>query len=127
MISTNQFRSGLYIKVNEKLFVIIESQHYKPGKGGAIVRTKLRDLKSGTVVDRTFRAGETVDAVFVEDKKYQYLYHADGQYHFMDNETYDQISLAEDKVGDVKRFLKENTGVTVSIVITSPTFIKSGT
>lgn len=113
MISTNQFKSGLFIKLNGKLFTIIESQHHKPGKGGAFVRTKLRNVKSGSVVDRTFRAGETVEDIFVEEKKYQYLYCADRQYNFMDSETYEQISLTEQKIKDARRFLKENTDVTV--------------
>lgn len=115
MILTNQFKRGLVIKLNGELFMIIEFQHHKPGKGGAFVRTKLRNVKSNTVVDKTFRAGETVEDIFVEEKKYQYLYHAEGHYYFMDSETYEQISLTKDKVGDVKRFLKENTEVTVSM------------
>ena len=95
--------------------MIIESQHHKPGKGGAIVRTKLRNVKLGTVIDRTFRAGEVVESAFIEEKKYQYLYVSDGQYHLMDNETYEQISLSEDKIGEAKKFLKENIEVTVSM------------
>lgn len=115
MISTNQFKGGLFIKLEGELYMIIEFQHHKPGKGGAFVRTKLRNVKSDTVISRTFRAGETVEDVFVEEKKYQFLYSADGQYYFMDNETYEQISLAESKVEDSKRFLKENTEVSVTI------------
>lgn len=129
MISTNQFKSGLFIKLDNELFMIIESEHYKPGKGGALVRTKLKNVRSGTSVDKTFRAGETVEDVFVEEKKYQYLYASDDNYHFMDNETYEQISLPEEKVGDVKEFLKENIEVTVlvhkgdALSIKLPTFI----
>jgi len=129
MISTNQFKSGLFIKLDGELFVIIESEHYKPGKGGALVRTKLRNVKSGTLIDKTFRAGEEVEDVFVEEKKYQYLYFSEGNYHFMDNETYEQISLPEEKVGDVKKFLKEDIEVTVlmhkgdALSIKLPTFI----
>jgi len=115
VISTNQFKSGLFIKLNGELYMIMEFQHHKPGKGGAFVRTKLRNVKSDTVVNRTFRAGETVEDVFIEEKKYQYLYSADGEYHFMDNETYEQISLAQEKVGGAKKFLKENTGVSVTM------------
>ena len=95
--------------------MIIESQHHKPGKGGAFVRTKLRNTKLGTVINRTFRAGEAVEVVFIEEKKYQYLYRTDGQYHLMDNETYEQISLPEEKIGEAKKFLKENTEVTASV------------
>ena len=115
MISTRQFKGGLYIKLNGNLFMIIESHHHKPGKGGAFVRTKLRNLKLGTVIERTFRAGEVVENIFVEEKKYQYLYCDDGQYHFMDNETFEQISLPREKVGDAKKYLKENSDITVSL------------
>lgn len=129
MISTNQFKSGLFIKLNGGLFMIINFQHHKPGKGGAFVRTRLRNMKSGSVIDRTFRAGETVEDIFVEEKKYQYLYSADGHYHFMDNSTYEQISLTEDKIGPAKRFLKESVEVALSMYdgnilsMTLPTFI----
>lgn len=115
MISTSQFKSGLYIKLNGSLFMIVESHHHKPGKGGAFVRTKLKNLKLGTVINRTFRAGETVEDIFVEEKKYQYLYCGDGQYHFMDNETFEQISLPQKKIGDAKKFLKENADISVSL------------
>ena len=129
MISTNQFRGGLFIKLGNDLFMIISSQHHKPGKGGAIVRTKLRNMRLGTVVERTFRAGETVENIFVEEKKYQYLYRADEEYHFMDNETYEQITLGEQKIGDAKNYLKENTDISVLMYkneilsINLPTFI----
>ncbi len=115
MISTNQFKNGLFIKLNGELFTIIEFQHHKPGKGGALVRTRLRNVRLGTVIDRTFRAGQTVENVFIEEKKYQYLYRSDGQYHFMDNEAYEQVSLPEKRVGEAKKFLKEDTQITASI------------
>ena len=115
MISTSQFRSGLFIKLDGQLFMIIEFQHHKPGKGGAFVRTRLKNVRLGTVIDRTFRAGETVEDIFIDEKKYQYLYHADGQYHFMDNETYEQILLPEKRVGEAKKFMKENTLITASV------------
>ncbi len=115
MISTNQFRSGLFIKLNGNLFMIIQSQHHKPGKGGAFIRTKLKNIKLGTVIDRTFRSGEMVENIFIEEKKYQYLYRADGQYHLMDSETYEQITLSEEKIGEAKKFLKENMEVAASL------------
>jgi len=114
MISTNQFKSGLFIRLNGDVYMILEFQHHKPGKGGAFVRTRLRNVKSNSVLNRTFRAGETVEDVFVEDKRYQFLYSDDGHYHFMDGETYEQISLSEEKVGAAKDFLKENTDVVIS-------------
>lgn len=115
MISTNQFKNGLFIKLNNDIFVIMEWQHYKPGKGGAFVRTRLRNIRTTNVLDKTFRSGETVEDIFVEEKKYQYLYSSEGQYHFMDNENYEQIVLTEEKVSDVKKFLKENIEVDVSV------------
>ncbi len=114
MISTNQFKNGLFIKLDGDVYMIMEFQHHKPGKGGAFVRTRLRNVKSRGVLNRTFRAGETVEEVFVEEKKYQFLYSADSHYNFMDNETYEQITLSEEQVGGAKDFLKENTEVTVS-------------
>ncbi len=111
MISTNQFRSGLFIKLNGQLYMIVESQHHKPGKGGAFVRTKLKNLKQGTVIDRTFRAGETVEDIFIEERRCQYLY-ADDRYHFMDSETYEQFSLSAEQIGESKNFLTESTEVT---------------
>ena len=115
MISTNQFKGGLFIKLNGNIFVIVQFQHIKPGKGGAFVRTKLRNVKLGTVIERTFRAGETVENIFIEEKKYQFLYQTDGHYHLMDNETYEQIILPENKIGTAKKLLKENTEITASV------------
>jgi elongation factor P len=130
MISTNQFRGGLFIKLGGDLYMIVESQHHKPGKGGAIVRTKLKNVKSGAVIDKTFRSGETVEDAYIEEKKYQYLYCSHGEYHFMDNSTYEQIVVREEAIGDAKPFLKENTEVTVAlhegviINIKIPTFME---
>ena len=129
MISTNQFKGGMFIKLDGQLFMIISFQHHKPGKGGAIVRTKLRNVKLGTVIEKRFRAGETVENIFVEEKKYQYLYCADGHYYFMDNESYEQIPLSKDHVGDSKMFLKENVEITALMYegnilsIKLPTFV----
>jgi len=114
MISTKQFKSGLFIKIDGVVYMILESQHHKPGKGGAFVRTRLRNVRSNSVLNRTFRAGDTVEDVFIEEKRYQFLYSADGHYHFMCSETYEQISLPEDAVGNAKNFMKENTEVTIS-------------
>jgi len=91
--------------------MILGFQHHKPGKGGAFVRTRLKNVRLGTVIDRTFRAGETLEDVYVEEKKYQYLYH-DDRYHFMENETYEQISLSGAEMGEAKKFIKENTYIT---------------
>src|ERR671933_624095 len=93
MISTNQFKNGMHIDVDGTVYRIVEFQHVKPGKGGAFVRTKLKSLENGAVVDRTFRAGEKFPRVHTEVKQVQYLYDDGSEVHFMDEETYDQFSL----------------------------------
>jgi len=112
MYSTPDFRRGLKIEINDEPFTIVSFQHVKPGKGGAFVRTKLKNLLNGNVVDRTFRSGEKVGKPDIEEKEMQYLY-TDGDFHFMDNDTYEQTALAADLVGDDKDFLQENSTVTV--------------
>ena len=115
MISTNQFKGGLFIKMGGELYTILESQHHKPGKGGAVVRTKLRNMKTGAVIDKTFRSGEVVGEAYIEEKKYQYMYSSDGEYHFMDNSTYEQVLLRENQIGETKWFLTENMDVSVTM------------
>ena len=96
------------IEYNGKLCTIVEFQHVKPGKGGASVRTKLRDIKTGRVVDYTFNAGTKFDSVRLETKKMQYLYNDGSDYYFMDNDTFEQISIPEDVIGENAQWLKEN-------------------
>lgn len=115
MISINEIKNGLFIKFEGELYVVVEAEPYKPGKGGALMRTKLRNLKTGAALDRTFRSADTIEDIYIEEKTYQYLYSGNGQYHFMDTETYEQISLPEHVIGDTKNFLKENTEVGVSV------------
>ncbi len=112
MYSTPDFRRGLKIEINNEPFTIVSFQHVKPGKGGAFVRTKLKNLLNGNVVDRTFRSGEKVGKPDIEEKEMQYLY-TDGDFHFMDNDTFEQTALAADLVGNDKDFLQENSTVTV--------------
>ncbi len=107
MADTSDFRNGLIIKFKNGLYTIVEFQHVKPGKGGAFVRTKLKNLKTGQVLDNTFRSGESVEVVRVERRKYQYLYRDGSGFVLMDNDTYEQITIPEDLVGDAKKFLKE--------------------
>ena len=109
MATTADFRNGFTFKDNSELFSIIEFQHVKPGKGGAFVRTKLRNVKTKAVIDRTFRAGEKVDEVRLERKPYEYLYNDGTFYVFMDNETYDQIQIGKELIGESVKFLKENS------------------
>ena len=107
-ISTADFKNGMCIEYNGKLCVIVEFQHVKPGKGGAFVRTKLRDIKTGRVVDYTFNSGTKFDQVRLETKKMQYLYNDGVDYNFMDNTTFEQIAISAEVVGDAAKWLKEN-------------------
>jgi len=108
MISAGDFRNGITIEYENSIYQIIEFQHVKPGKGAAFVRTKLKNIISGGVVEKTFRPTEKCPQARIDRKDYQYLY-ADGDlYYFMDNETYDQIPLNKEDLGDMLKFLKEN-------------------
>ncbi|MFQ5899093.1 MAG: elongation factor P [Candidatus Methylomirabilia bacterium] len=122
-VSTNDFRKGLRIEVDGAPYIVVDFQHVKPGKGGAFVRTKLRHLKLGTVIDRTFRAEEKVPLVNFEEKRMQFLYR-DDRFHFMDLESYDQIFLSEDQVGGARDFLRENAEVAVHYVDDEPIAIE---
>jgi elongation factor P len=112
-VSTNNFKNGMCIEYDGKRWIIVEFQHVKPGKGGAFVRTKLKELKSGRVVDITFRAGEKVEDVRVETKRMQYLYNDGATFNFMDTGSYEQVELAADFLGDAAKWLKENAEVEV--------------
>ena len=101
------------IEYNGKLWTIVEFQHVKPGKGGAFVRTKMRDVRTGRIVDNTFNSGTKFDSVRLETRKVQYLYNDGSDYNFMDNNTYEQEALSADIVGDVAKWLKENDEVSL--------------
>ncbi len=108
MVSAGDFRNGITIELENNIFQIIEFQHVKPGKGAAFVRTKLKNIKSGGVVEKTFRPTEKFPQARIDRKDYQYLY-ADGDlFYFMNVETYDQIALSQDDIGDALKFVKEN-------------------
>jgi len=115
MISTNQFKNGMTIELDGALYTIVSFQHVKPGKGGAFVRTKLKNVKTGAVVEKTFRAGEKVEQARLEGKKMQFLYSDQDMYHFMDLVTYEQIALTKEQLGDVVLYLKENVEVVVTM------------
>ena len=108
MISAGDFRNGITIELDNAIFQIIEFQHVKPGKGAAFVRTKLKNVISGGVIERTFRPTEKCPQARIDRKDMQYLYSDGDLYHFMDVETYDQVALNEDTVGDALKFVKEN-------------------
>lgn len=113
MISAGDFRNGITIEYENSIYQIIEFQHVKPGKGAAFVRTKLKNIKSGGVVEKTFRPTEKCPQAHIERKDMQYLYSDGDLYHFMDVETYDQIALSDDQVGDTLKFVKENEMVKI--------------
>jgi elongation factor P len=113
MATTSDFRPGMAIRMDGELWTVVEFQHVNPGNWRAFVRAKLKSLKSGKVVETRFRAGESVDAVRIETKDFQYLYHDGSGYVFMDKETYDQISVEERVVGKGAHFLKDGESVDI--------------
>jgi elongation factor P len=130
-VDTSQFRNGLKIELDGEPYVIIFFQHVKPGKGGAFVRTKVRNLKTGKVLDRRFRSGERVEEADVEERRMQFLYLDGDQLVFMDNDSYEQTPFSAEQVGDARKFLKENLDVDVvfwrgrPINIDLPNFIEA--
>jgi elongation factor P len=110
-ISTNDLKNGMTLNLPEGLMTVVEFQHVKPGKGGAFVRTKLKNVRSGAVLDRTFRADEKVPLAVIDKRDMQFLYREGTEYVFMDNETYDQLHVAPDNVGNAVNFLKEGDTV----------------
>ena len=113
MISAGEFRNGVTFDVDGNVFQIIEFQHVKPGKGAAFVRTKIRNVITGAVTEKTFNPTEKFPTAFIERKEMQYLYNDGDLYYFMDNETYENTPINADKLGDNFKFAKENTDVKV--------------
>ena len=111
--SAGEFRNGMTLEIEGNVYQVLEFLHVKPGKGAAFVRTKLKNVIDGGVVERTFRPTETYDEAYIERKKIQYLYNDGDLYYFMDQETYDQIPVSKDTVGDSLKFVKENEEVTI--------------
>jgi elongation factor P len=120
MISTNQFRNGNHIDVEGTIFKIIEFQHVKPGKGGAFVRTKLRRASDGNVIDRTFRAGEKFRPVRTEVRNMQFLYRDGSDAHFMDAESYEQLTIAESAIAEALQWIKESDQVELLYIDDQP-------
>jgi elongation factor P len=106
-ITTNDLKNGMTLNLDDGLFQVVDFQHVKPGKGGAFVRTTLKNARTGAVIDRTFRAGEKVDRAMVDKREMQYLYRDGNDYVFMDNESYDQINVARPTLGDTANYLLE--------------------
>ena len=113
MISAGDFKNGLTVEVEGNVMQIVEFQHVKPGKGAAFVRTKLKNIKNGGVVEKSFRPTEKFPQARIERKEMQYLYNDGDLFYFMDTETYDQIGMAEDQIGDSLKFVRENDMVTM--------------
>src|ERR671928_608929 len=111
MISVNDFKTGLTIEVDNGIWRVVDFQHVKPGKGAAFVRSKLRNLRTGAIQEKTFRAGEKVSKAHIDNRKMQYLYASGDNHVFMDNETYEQIELPSASIERELKFLKENMEV----------------
>jgi len=123
-VDTNSFKNGMHIEFDGKVWRIVEFQHVKPGKGGAFVRTKLKALDSGAVVDRTFRAGEKFPRVHTETKNVQYLYDDGGEVHFMDSETFEQFAVPHSDLEDELPFMQPNSVVQVLAVDGKPSSVQ---
>lgn len=113
MITVGEFRNGLTFEFDGNVYQVIEFQHVKPGKGAAFVRTKMKNVITGGVVERSFNPTEKVEKAMIERKSMEYLYEDSGLYYFMDPETYEQEPLSEDQLGDALKFVKENMTVTI--------------
>jgi len=111
LISSNDFRTGLTIEVDGEVYAVVEFMHVKPGKGSAFVRTKLKNRRTGAVVERTFRAGEKVNRAHIDRREMQYLYNDGENYYFMDTETYEQLSLRKEQLDDAVKYLKDNMNI----------------
>ena len=113
MINASDFRNGVTLEMDNAIWTVVEFLHVKPGKGAAFVRTKLKNIKTGGVIERTFNPTDKFNKAIIETKEMEYLYNADDLYYFMDTETYDQLMLTPEQVADAMKFVKENTPVTV--------------
>jgi elongation factor P len=124
VVSTNQFKSGMHVEVDGTVFKLLDFQHVKPGKGGAFVRTKLRRVEDGAVIDRTFRAGEKFRPIRTETRRMQFLY-ADGtDAHFMDAESYEQLALPEDQVSESLKWIMPNEEIDLLYVDEAPSDVQ---
>jgi len=113
MISAGDFRKGITVEIDNQVYVIVDFQHVKPGKGAAFVRTKIKNIMTGSVLDKTFNPSEKLPRANVDTKEMQYLYNDGEMYHFMDTKTYEQIALTGEQVGDAMKYVKENMSVTI--------------
>ncbi|MGG5174282.1 elongation factor P [Pseudarthrobacter sp. J1763] len=124
MASTNDIKNGTVLKLEGNLWNIIEFQHVKPGKGGAFVRTKMRNVLSGKVVDKTFNAGAKIETATVDRRDYTYLYQDGADYVFMDVQDYDQLTVTAETVGDAANFMLENQSVVIAMHDGAPLYLE---
>ena len=124
MATTTDIKNGAVLKIDGNLWSVVEFQHVKPGKGGAFVRTKLRNITSGKVVDRTFNAGAKIETATVDRSDYQYLYQDGEDYVFMDMKTYDQINVPATVVGDAANYMLESQTATIAMNEGNPLYIE---
>lgn len=120
MVSSNDFQNGMSIEVDGEVFTIVEFQHVKPGKGQAFVRTKLKNLRTGNVISRNFRADEDVKEAYLDRREVEYLYNDGDNYYFMDTQNYEQISLSKQEVESARPYLKENMVIVVLFYQSKP-------
>ena len=113
MATTSEFRNGLVMQIDGELWSIVEFQHVKPGKGGAFVRTRIKNVKTGRVLEKTFRSGDKVDDVRLEKRPYQFLYRDGTDFHFMNSATFEQITVPDEVIGSAADFLKDNLDVEI--------------
>ncbi|MDL2281097.1 elongation factor P [Selenomonadales bacterium OttesenSCG-928-I06] len=113
MISTSDFRNGVTIEIDGGVWQIVDFQHVKPGKGAAFVRAKIKNVQTGAILERTFNPNEKLPRARIEKQNMQYLYESDNSYTFMNNETYEQVAMTTDQLGDALKFLKENMDISV--------------
>jgi len=113
MISTNDLRTGITVELDGSIWSVVEFLHVKPGKGSAFVRTKLKNVETGNVVEKTFRAGEKLPRAILDRRDMQYLYRSDEEFIFMDNESFEQVALTKQQIGDGVKYLKENMNISV--------------
>ncbi|MDT3698182.1 MAG: elongation factor P [Thermincola sp.] len=115
MISTNDFKTGVTIEMDNDVYAVVDFQHVKPGKGSAFVRSKLKNVRTGAVIERTFNAGEKLPKARVDRREMQFLYNDGEGYNFMDNGTYEQIAVTKEGLGDAVKYLKENTNLHIML------------
>ena len=124
MATTNDLKNGLVLNLDGQLWSVVEFQHVKPGKGGAFVRTKLKNVLSGKVVDKTFNAGTKVETATVDKRDFQYLYKEGSDFVFMDNSSYEQLHVSSETVGDMARFMLENQEAVVAVHEGTPLYVE---